>query len=402
MDKLQMRLLVGLLLTLSMISFELYSRVQNGYEIEKRAKIEDSKAEVKTEYEKDENKIELGVIFTLSGVTSTKNNGALLGAKLAVEKLNSEGGALGKQFSLVTFDNRGTPLGSRDAAKKAVERDVAGVIGLERSSYALSTVPILQKNEIPTITHLATHKDVTRAGEYIFRACYTDEYQGAELAKHAILDMKASKAVILRMVDEDYSLDLSRHFKESYEALGGEVLWVGDYKSKEIDYSDIVLKIKEIQPDLIFIAGYTKDVGLISRKTRDLEVEAKLLSGDGIESDIYNFGGLSINGLRSASHWHEELGSNESLEFENSYTEKYNKSAVNGEAAALSYDATMLLAEAIKRSESLDGEAIKNELYSIENFEGVTGIYNFDRNGDPLEKNIIITEFKNGKREMLK
>lgn len=400
MSKLQMKVLIGLLLALSMTSFELYSQIKNGYEIKKRVEAEEGSA--KPSDKKEGDKIELGIILTLSGVTSAKDNGALLGAELAVEKLNSEGGALGKDFSIVTFDNRGTQLGSRDAAKKAVERKVAGVIGPERSSYALSAAPVLQENKIPTITHLATHKDVTRIGDYIFRACYTDEYQGAELAKHAIDAMGTSKAVVLRMVDEDYSLELSRYFKDSYEALGGEVVWVGDYKSKDIEYSEIVLKAKEAKPDLIFIAGYTKDVGLIVRKARDLELDARFLSGDGIESTAYNFGGPAVNGLRSATHWHEDVDSKESREFKAKYVQEFKKSAVDGESVALSYDATMIIGEAIRRSKSLDGEAVKREISSTDNFKGVTGVYSFNQNGDPLGKKMIITEFKNGKREVVK
>lgn len=400
MGKLQMKVLIGLLLLLSAISFELYGRVKSSCEVEKRAKLKEATAEAKVDKEKESDTIELGIILALSGVTSNIENGALLGAEIAVEELNSKGGALGKEFRLLPIDNRGTQLGSREAARIAASRGVAGVIGPERSSYALSAAPVLQESKIPTITHLATHTDVTKVGDYIFRACFTDELQGTKLAEHALSDMEAGRAVVLRMLDEDYSMDLSRHFRDRYKELGGEVLFTGNYKSKEIDYSNLILKIKEAQPELIFIAGYTKDVGLIARQAGDAEIDAKILTGDGIESSIYNFGGTAINGLRSATHWHEEVDSKKSREFEEKYIQKHNKSAVDGEAAALSYDATLLLGEAIVRSNSLSGEAIKKELRSLKDFKGATGSYSFDENGDPTEKSLIITEFGNGKREL--
>lgn len=402
MGKLQTGVLIILLAILSIVSFELYSKVKDGYAFESKTVSEKTVGNEIVYENSGHDKIEIGLIMALTGTASSGDKGALEGAKLAVEKLNSEGGAFGKEFSLVPLDNRGTAIGSREAAKKAVHRGVAGVIGPERSSYALASGPVLQDNKIPMITHLSTHTDVTRIGNYIFRACYTNEFQGEELAKYTIDELKAKRAVVLRMVDEDYSTELSDYFRQEYEKLGGVVVWTGDYKAKEIDYTDLILKMKKIQPEIVFIAGYTKDIGLIIRQAREMEIDAQFLSGDGIESRIYNFGGPAVNGLHSSTHWHEDLESEESKSFVESYRNSYEKSMVDGEAIVLAYDATMLLGEAIRNSESLSGESTVEELYNIEGFSGASGIYRFDKDGNPMGKKLMVTEFKDGKREIVK
>jgi branched-chain amino acid transport system substrate-binding protein len=402
--RIQTAVLVSIVGILSLLSTTLYMKIKNESEVKSRSNMaEDSlQEELVIDTSPDSDAIKIGLILALTGVKSDSDIGTLEGAELAIERLNFEGGALGKKFKLVIFDNRGTPIGSKKAAEKALKLGVSGVVGPERSSYALATAPLFQAAGVPMIAHLSTHTDVTELGDYIFRACYTDEFQGDKLGSYAANELKAENAVVLRMLDEDYSLKLSEYFKESYERLGGRVEWTGNYKAKDMDYSGIIKNIKEIDPELVFIAGYTKDIGLIIRQADMMGADVKFLAGDGVGNRVYNFGGASVDGLSSTTHWHEGIDSEESRKLVERYKERYEKSMVESESVALAYDSVRLLGEAIRKGESLDGESIKTELFELSGFEGATGLYEFNENGDPLDKELVVVEFRGGKRELVK
>lgn len=404
MGRVQMVILILALGVLSLLSGILYIEIRDGAKEESKVQSDEAPLQEKAELDEntDRDNIKIGLILALTGIKSNSDRGALEGAALAVENLNAEGGALGKAFELLLLDNRGTPLGSRKAAEEAISIGVTAVVGPERSSYALATAPLLQEAGIPMIAHLATHTEVTKVGDYIFRACYTDEFQGEKLGTYAAEELKSENAVVLRMVDEDYSLELSEYFKKQYELLGGRVEWIGNYKAKDMDYSDIIKKVKEVDPELVFIAGYTKDIGLIIRQAELMGVDTQFLAGDGVGSFVYNFGGAAVDGLKSATHWHESVEYKENMNLMESYTEKYKKPMADSESVALAYDSVMLLGEAIKRGDTLDREIIKRELFGIDDFEGATGVYDFDENGDLLDKELVVIEFKGGKRELVK
>ena len=146
--------------------------------------------------------IKLGLILARTGAGEMSDASGWASAQLAVEDINRKGGLLGKQLELIMLDTQSTPIGATKAAKKAIEEKVVGVIGAGWSSQSLPIAKVLQGTEIPMITPSSTHPDITRTGNYIFRVCFNDTFQGGALAKFAYNDMQAATAVVFRNISE--------------------------------------------------------------------------------------------------------------------------------------------------------------------------------------------------------
>ena len=313
-------------------------------------------------------------------------------AKFAIDEVNAKGGVLGKKIEIVLFDSGNTALGSKAAAKKAVDTDIIAVFGLGSSSNALGAAPVLQKAKIPMISTTATNPAVTLVGDYIFRACFIDSFQGEVMANFAINDLKAKSAALLTNVGDQYSIDLAMFFMKSFEQSGGKVLWEGDYSASETDFRLQLEKIKGLNPDVIFVPGFLRDSGFIIKQARKMGISVPFLGGDGWGRGMYKYGGDYVNGSFFSGMWHENDPREESISFVKRYEEKYEKVM----SVPLAYDAVMLLVDAIKRANSTEPQKIQQALAQTKNFAGATGKITFDENGDPINKSAVILKLENG------
>ncbi|MRR14179.1 ethanolamine utilization protein EutJ, partial [archaeon] len=256
--------------------------------------------------------------------------------QLAVSELNSRGGLLGRTVEAIEFDNLSTALGSRQAAEEAVRAKVIAVIGATWSSHSLGMAPVLQKAGVPMITPVSTNPQVTLAGDFIFRACFIDDFQGDVMAEFALRDLKAKKAVVLTNTGDKYSLGLAAFFMERFSRLGGQILWEGDYIDSAVDFTPQIEKMKSLKPDVCFIPGYVRDTGYIIKQSKDRGIRAVFLSGDAMSDDIYKYAGSYANGTYFSSHWHPESSDKKSRQFVQAYQKSYGK--IGDSTPALTYD----------------------------------------------------------------
>ncbi len=208
----------------------------------------------------------VAAIYSKTGNAAYGSEFALTSIRLAVRGLNQDGGLLGRKIELIEMDNASTPLGSKKAAEKAVEMGVVAVIGPSRSSHSLGAAPVLQKAGIPMIASDSTNPDVTKVGNYIFRACFIDPFQGKVMATFAVRDLNAKTAVVLTNAGQKYSRGLAEFFIRSFRELGGNVLWEGKYLKETANFAPLIAKVKELAPDVVFVPGYAKDSGFIIRE----------------------------------------------------------------------------------------------------------------------------------------
>ncbi len=343
--------------------------------------------------------IRIAEILAITGQASVSQSFQSQLVRFAVKEINARGGILGKKIELLQIDNQSTALGSKLAAQKAIELGVVAVIGPGWSSHSLGAAPVLQKAKIPMITPGATNPNVTLAGDYIFRACFTDQFQGEIMAAFAIEDLNAKTSVVLTNVGNIYSIGLANYFKNSFEKQGGKVIWEGDYAASDTNFSAQLKKIKELKPDIIFVPGYDRDSGFIMKQARKIGVSAVFLGGDGWNSaSMYKYGGDAINGNFFCSHWHKSNPRKISKDFVKRFEKEHGEFYV----APMGYDSVLLLESAIKRAKSTDSQKIQKALITTKNFAGVTGNYTFDAKGDPINKTIIILKFENGKAVYVK
>ena len=336
--------------------------------------------------------VKIGSVFAKSGPTGTTNLNHVQAVRFAVDEINRNGGLIGKKVELIEFDNHGTPIQSKIAAKKAVKARVCGVIGASWSDHSLYMAPVLQKAKIPMITPDSTHPKVTRVGDYIFRGSFTNSFQSQALARFAVDELGLKKAVTIVDVTSAFSLDLGDYFKKRFTSLGGKILAEFEYKYGDTDFMPFLEKVKALNPEILFIPGH-EESGSIIKQAQDIGINAVVLGGDGWGFHaFYSNGGQELKKGYYTSHWDKGLDSPKSKDF----VERYRKSYELNDFSGVVYDSVMLLADAIKRAGSDDPEKIRDALAATDNYEGVVGNYTFDENGDPT-KGVLIMEVTNGK-----
>lgn len=340
--------------------------------------------------------IPIAAIFSRTGFAAVHNRPVLEVTQLTVEQINREGGVLGKQLNLIVLDNQSTPIGSREATLKAIELGVVGVIGSDWSSHSLAMAPALQAAGIPMITPASTHPEVTADRDYVFRACLVDRVQGEAMARFAIERLGVNTVVILRNVDEVYCTKLADFFYSSFINHGGDVLNDASYRGHATDFSEQIADILELQPDAVYIPGYTRDTALFMKQARKQGVEAVFLGGDGwdiLERLVPN----EVEGSFQTVHWHPQVEYPPSTEVKELYREAYGVD-LNHLIAPLAYDSVKLLVAAIEKAGEADPAKIRDSLASLE-YAGATGEWTFDSQGDPIGKKVIIVTYRGGKIE---
>ena len=336
--------------------------------------------------------ITIAAIYAETGIAALHNAPLIKMTELAVETINRKGGVLGKKVVLIIIDNNSTPIGAALAAQKAVHLNVSAVIGAHWSSHSLAMAPILQKAGIPMISPASTNPEVTLVGDFIFRVCFLDSLQGRAMAQFAIKDLSAKSAAIVVNIDEAYSRTLAEYFEEEFVAAGGSVLEVIQYRGDAIDFSRIINELKGLKPDVTFLPGYTRDSGLFIKQANKKGFFTTFLGGDAWD-EISTLTGDSIDGSYQTIAWHPTLQNNKSRELEKLYTDKYG-CELNNYSSPLAYDAVMILREAMEKCSCNRGEQLKNALYSLQDYQGVTGSITFNMNGDPASKEIMLVQFE--------
>jgi branched-chain amino acid transport system substrate-binding protein len=338
--------------------------------------------------------VRIAVLLALTGIAADDNYPAIQAAELAVEETNRKGGILGRLVELRFIDNRSTPLGSKHAAEKAVQAGIVGVIGPLWSSHAMPAAAVLQKARIPMITPTATKPEITRAGDYIFRTCMSDDFQGLVMARFAHERLGAKTAVVLKNISEEYSVALADRFINSFEEIGGRLLWEGAYKGTAVSFEDILEEVRGVDTDVLFIPGYARDSGLLVQQAVNMGIRSVFLGGDGWGESMRQYAGEALLGGYYTTHYHPDLPFVENVELKRIYKERFGLAKIDDIRIPLTYDSVMLFMEAVRRAGCPDRGAIREALASTQNFRGATGTITFDEHGDPMGKEAVILRFE--------
>jgi branched-chain amino acid transport system substrate-binding protein len=335
--------------------------------------------------------IRVGFFGALTGPTATFAQSGRNGVQMAVEELNAAGGVLGgKHIELLVEDDRGEASEAASAVSKLITRDhVVALIGEQASSRTIAAAPIAQSYGVPMISPTSTSADVTKKGDYIFRVCFTDPYQGAVLSSFARENLKADTAAQLVDVRNDYSVGLAQAFRESFEKAGGRILAEQNYSEGDSDFSAQLTAIRPLDPDVLVVPGYYTDAGLIARQAKALGIRATLLGGDGWDSPkLTEIGGDTVEGAYFSNHYSVDDPSPAVQQFVAAYRKKYG--ANPDSIAALSYDAARLLADAIRRAGSTEGKRMRDALAETRDFSGVSGTIKMDADRNPIKPAVVL------------
>jgi branched-chain amino acid transport system substrate-binding protein len=336
--------------------------------------------------------IKIGEFASLTGSEAAFGQSSHKGTALAVEELNAAGGVLGKQFELITEDNRSTAGESATIVKKLITRDkVVAILGEVASSRSLEAAPRAQESQIPMISPSSTNPKVTETGDYIFRVCFIDPFQGGLLAGFAQRKLNARKVAILSDVSADYSIGLAKFFREAFVAGGGAIVSEQKYTGGDKDFKAQLTAIKAAQPDVIMVPGYYSQVGLIVAQARQLGIKVPLIGGDGWEAPqlLQLAGAEALQNTYYSTHFSPESTEPLAQKFVAAYKAKYNETP--DAMAALGYDSAMVLADAIKRAGTTEGPKLRDALAATSGFPGATGATTLNEKRDATKPAVIIT-----------
>lgn len=331
--------------------------------------------------------IKLGAIQPISGQISAYGTQTRDAIMMAVEEINANGGVLGKKLEMIVEDDEASPDKTKNAFKKLVAKDkVIGLVGALTSKCSLAITQEAQVKKVVMITPSSTNDTVTDAGDYIFRACYNDSFQGQVCAQFAYETLKGRKAAIIYDVTNDYSKGLTTNFKEKFESLGGTVVVAESYSTGDKDFNAQLTKIKAARPDVLFIPDYYSTVSLIAKQVRNQGLTIPMVGADGWD-EITNNAGDEVLDCYYSNHYSPDANDPEVTKFVAKYEEKF-KITPNA-LAALGYDATYILAEAIERAGSTDPEEIKAAMTETDK-KFVTGNITFNEMRNPVKSAVML------------
>lgn len=336
--------------------------------------------------------IVIGEFASLTGSEATFGINSSNGVELAKEEINKAGLLGGRKIKIVIEDDQSKPGQPSSAVKKLIASDKAiAIVGEIASSRSLEAAPICQEAKIPMVSPGSTNPSVTEKGDYIFRVCFIDPFQGTVMAKFALDNLHVKKVAILQDVKSDYSKGLAQYFKEYFTAHGGEIVIERSYSGggTDKDFRAQLTSIKAAQPDAIFVPGYYTEAGLIGKQARSLGIKVPLLGGDGWDSPkLAEIGGSGIDGCYFSTHFSTQDTNPKVQDFVKKYQEKF-KMMPDG-MAPLGYDAMMILASAITTAGSTDAAKIRDALASVKDYDGVTGKITIDSKRNASKAAVVL------------
>ena len=370
------------------------------------------------------NTIKIGVFEPLTGNDAKGGQLELEGIKLAHEKV---GTVLNKKVQLVIQDNKSLKTTAVNVIKDlADKKNVIAMIGSWGTQYSnAASIQIMSKG-VPSIAPSCTGSDVTRNNEYYFRACFIDEYEGTLMANYAFkmltgkddftsaekADDKVKKPTVALLICRpatstySYSQNTAEAFKQVMIKKVGDrektIKAIEYYAKDTMDFTTALNNIKATNPDVIYAPGDSKQVAAIAKKAKELGIKSKILTGDTVENqEFLDDGGADVEGVTIISFFDiNHKFTEETTKFLDAYKKSGDKSSQELAVIAQAYDAYMIMIDAIERAGSTDATEIRQALYDTKDFQGATGVINFDKYGD-AQKDGIVKVVENGQFKML-
>ena len=361
----------------------------------------------------------IGEYGSLTGNDATFGLSTKAGVEVALDQLTAskEGKIGGLKVRVVVEDDRGMAEEAATVVQKLINQDrVLAVVGEVASSRSLAAGPICQQAGVPMISPSSTNPEVTKKGDYIFRMCFLDDFQGWVMAKFVAEDLKLKKVAVLKDVKNDYSVGLANYFTQAFQAMGGTVVLETSYSAGDADFRAALTSIKARRPEAVIVPGYYTEAGQIARQARELGITVPLIGGDGWESEkLIEIGGEAMNGCFYSNHWALDAPDPKLQDFLKAYRDKFkgDPDAIGG----LAYDAAQVLFQSLEQLSTQDPKAfaglgsskagteerkaacrkLREIIAATAQYPGVTGTITLDANRD-ASKPAVVIEIKDGKK----
>ena len=327
-----------------------------------------------------DNSIKIGTFLSLTGSTAEYGTSSLNAIKLAIDEANQNGGIDGRKIELIVEDDHSNTEEVPGIVNKLVKvHKVDALIAEPVSTRAMLAAPIAQQNRVVMISSASVKPELTKQGDYIFRACFISSTEGEAIAKFAINKLKAKTAATLLDDRNDYAKTLNSFFMDAFRKLGGQLRVHQVYIGGDEDLSAQMTSIVGAKPDIIFSPGFYTTAPVVARAVKKSRFKGILIGSDGWDSPNLMAGGTEpFEGAYFPNHFW--VGSDDAVvkKFVVDYKAKYGVEP--GATAATAYDAARMLFDAFKRAKSKESAAVRNALAQTKDFAGVTGKITLDAN----------------------
>lgn len=338
--------------------------------------------------------IKIGMIASLNGENQPWGVDSKKGAELAVEEFNAANPDM--KIQLIVEDTNSKPEGGKSAAEKLVGDDkVLAIVGEVASGVTIPAADVCQENAVPIVAVGATRVDITEKGAAVFRACFTDNFQGAAMARFAY-DEGLRKVAIFTDRKLPYSTGLSDVFRQAFESFGGKIAIEEFYEGGNFDFKAQLTKIKESNPDGLFCSGYFTEVGPIARQRESIGLNVPMLGGDGWDSTkLIDSGGSGILGGQFLNHYHNSEPRPEVKDFVTKFKAKFGQEPATA-MGALGYDATNVVLTALKASGAKDSKSLITAIQNVKDMKGVSGTITIGPDGNAQKPALVLKVEKTG------
>ncbi len=339
--------------------------------------------------------VKIGLFVPLTGFAAADGASAKHAALLAVEKINKDGGINGKKLELVIYDDRVKSQEAVAIARKLVEQDkVVGVVSGSYSTPTRAAAPIYQRYGIPMIAAYATHPDITKAGNFIFRAGFLAAVEGKAGGYVATKLLNAKKIAVFTM-DNDFGRALSAGFVKEAKKNGAEIVANLSFALGEKDFSPMLTKVKGLSPDVLYSTGYYSEGALVVKQAKDLGLNVQIVGQEGFDSPMFlKIAGDAANGVIITTDLNRDDKREIVKWFIKEYRERYKMEP--DMVGASTFDAVYILASAIKKAGE-DPKKIRDAIAETKDFEGLTGlIKGFNKLGEVM-KDVQVQKVKDGR-----
>lgn len=339
--------------------------------------------------------VKIGLSAPITGDQAQYGADFRRGLELAIERLNRDNVVPGVKFEAVVEDSKSDPKEAANVAQKfASGKEVLAVVGDFSSTAVLAAAPIYQRAKIIMLTPTASHPDITKTGDYIFRNTPIAQFEANAVADWATKEMGAKKIAVIGRND-DYGRVQSQFFAARSKANGAEVVATEFINPADKDFKPLITAIRGRNPDVTLLALFQVEAALLLQQAREMGFKTTFMSGASLfNPQLISLAGDTADGVLLVSSYFPGDPNPTVQGFVKAYQAKYN--ALPSKFAAHSYDATMMIADAVKRAGSTDGQKVRDALAATKGYQGIIGSVTVDPNREVI---LVLQKLQVAKKE---
>ena len=342
--------------------------------------------------------IKVGVLGPMTGDVSVYGLAVINGATLYLDQVNANGGVNGKQLEIITMDEQGDATQAVTCFTKMCDQGITALVGDVTTTPTLALAAESADYNMPMVTASATAEAVTydaetdTVNENVFRATFTDPFQGIKMADYAYQKLGYTQAAVIYLKGADYNEGLAENFVKEFESLGGTIVDQETYADGDVDFKTQLTTILGKNPQVVFCPNYYQDVGQILAQAESIGLTVPFLGGDGWDG----LEGYATADQLKDAYFCANYAKGSNTEFESAYKEKYGEDYPNG-FAPLGYDAAMTVVYGLQAAEDAGLEAGTDEYkqavidaIASGSIDGITGTFTFDEHHNPVKQTAIL------------